>query len=110
MTRTITVTGGFSGAVTFDITDTLKQLTYATFRVALTEVGQDDPPPVDSPSWLAATATQSAGSATVSALVEGITPVGNYNAVIDVVSDGRHEVTWALDRSNRNRRALVVVT
>ena len=109
MTRTITVTGGFTGAVVLDLTDSLKQLAFATFRVALTEVGQDDPPPVDSGTWKAATATQTAGSAVVSVPVDGTTAVGGYNAAIDVITDGRHEVVWAAERGTK-RRALVVVT
>ena len=46
MTRTITVTGGFSGAVSTDVTDSLKQLLTATFNLCLVPVGNDDPPPV----------------------------------------------------------------
>ena len=110
MTRTITVTGGFSGSVVLDLTDSLKQLDDATFRIALTDVGQDDPPPVDSPTWQTAGATQTAGAATVSIPIDGTTPLGAYNAALDVVRDGQHEVVWALDRSGSNRRALVVIT
>ena len=109
MTRTITVTGGFSGAVVLDLTDSLNQLSGATFKIALTEVGQDDPPPSDSPTWKAATATVSGKSAVLTTVIDGTTAVGHYNAAIDVLKDGRHEAVWAAERGS-SRRALVVVT
>lgn len=109
MTRTITVTGGFTGAVVLDLSDSLKQLTYATFRIALCPVGQDDPPPIDSPTWMTATATQTAGQATVSAVVDGTTTTGGYNAAVDVVKDNNHEAVWAVEPGSQ-RRALVVIT
>lgn len=110
MSRTITVSGGFSGTVVFDLADTLKQLQGSTFSVALTEVGADDPPPVADASWSAATAVVSSGTATVSLVVDDETPTGQYNAVLDVQRDGRHEAVWAMDRRDRRRRALVIVT
>ena len=109
MSRTVIVTGGFSGALTVDVVDTLKQLTYATFRLALAPAGQDDPPPVDSPIWLAGTASQMPGSATVSAAVNGTTSVGYYNLAVDIVLDGTHQAEWVLEPGTK-RRALVVVT
>lgn len=109
MTRTITVTGGFTGAIVVDLRDSLKNLDDASFRIALTPVGQDDPPPYDAPSWLSADAVQAAGSAVVTAVIDGTTAVGYYNAVVDVVLDGRHEAVWSTDRGTR-RRALVVIT
>ena len=108
--RTITVTGGFSGSVVVDLTDSLQQLATSTFRLALCPVGQDDPPVVDSPTWKTATGSQAAGAASVSALIDGTTAVGHYNIAYDIVTDGRHEAGWALDRSFKRRRALVVVT
>lgn len=110
MTRTITVTGGFTGSAVVDLTDSLKQLATATFRLALVPVGADDPPPVDSPTWVTATGTQTTGSATMAIPVDGTTALGSYNLAYDVVQDGRHEANWAMDRTNRTRRALVVVT
>lgn len=111
MTRTITVTGGFSGSVVVDVADSLKTLEGATFRLALTSVGQDDPPPYDSPTWLAATATGlTAGAVTVSRVVDSATPTGYYNLALDIVEGGNHEVEWVTDRTNRRRRALVNVT
>jgi hypothetical protein len=111
MTRTITVTGGFSGAVTCDVVDSLKQLLTATFNLCLVPVGNDDPPPVGTGTWGPATATNhTAGSVTLSRLIDGTTATGNYNLAYDVVRDGRHETEWAMDRTNRSRRALVVVT
>jgi hypothetical protein len=111
MTRTITVTGGFSGAVTTDVTDSLKQLLTATFNICLVPVGNDDPPPVGTATWGAATATNhTAGSVTLSKLVDGTTATGSYNLAYDVVKDGQHETGWAMDRSAKTRRALVVVT
>jgi hypothetical protein len=106
--RTITVTGGFSSAVIVDVADRMKQLAGATFRAALVPVGQDDPPPVDSPTWKDATATQTAAAAVVSFPVDGTTATGNYNVAIDVVGGGRHENVWITDR--RDKRVLVVVT
>lgn len=109
MTRTITVTGGFTGAVVLDVSDSLKQLSDVTFRIALCPVGQDDPPPIDSGTWKDAAATQTAGSATVSAVVDGTTATGGYNAAIDVVKDNNHEAVWAVEPGSQ-RRALVVIT
>ena len=110
MTRTITVTGGFSGSAVIDLTDSLKQLATATFRLALVPVGSDDPPPVDSPTWVVATGTQTTGTATMAIPVDGTQALGQYNLAYDVITDGRHEANWAMDRSVRGRRALVVVT
>jgi hypothetical protein len=111
MTRTITVTGGFSGAVTCDVADSLKQLLTATFNICLVPVGNDDPPPVGTATWGAATATNhTAGSVTLSRLIDGTTATGNYNLAYDVVLDGQHETGWAMDRGAKTRRALVVVT
>lgn len=107
-TRTITVTGGFTSAITVDIADSLKQLDGASFRVALVPTGQDDPPPVDSPSWIDASASSTPGTAAVSAAVNGTTAVGYYNVAVDVVEGGNHEVVWIADR--RGQRVLVVVT
>ena len=106
--RTITVTGGFSSAVVVDIADSLKQLGSASFRMVLVPVGQDDPPPVDSPTWTDAGATASASTAAVSLAVNGTTATGNYNVAVDVVAGGQHEVVWICDR--QGRRVLVVVT
>lgn len=111
MTRTITVTGGFTGAVTCDVVDSLKQLLSATFNLCLVPVGNDDPPPVGTAAWGAATATNhTAGSVTLSKLIDGTTATGSYNLAYDVVRDGQHETGWAVDRSAKTRRALVVVT
>lgn len=111
MTRTITVTGGFSGSAVVDVTDSLKQLADSTFRMALCPVGQDDPPSVSSIEWESATATnQTASTATVSIPVDDTTPVGHYNMALDVVADGRHEAAWVADRRNPAQRALVIVT
>lgn len=107
MTRTVTVTGGFSGAAVLDLTDSEKQLADSTFTVALTDVGAALPPAVGDASWVAASVTPTAGNAVVSILVDDDVEPGSYNAVVDVQRDGRHEVVWALDR--RGRRALVVV-
>jgi hypothetical protein len=107
--RTITVTGGFTGALVFDLRDGLRSLGDAEFRVALAPVGQDDPPPFDTPTWMEATATQTAGSAVVTAVIDSSAAVGYYYAALDIVQDGRHEVAWATDRGTR-RRSLVCVT
>lgn len=111
MSRTITVTGGFSGTATVDLTDALKNLDDASFRLALTPVGQDDPPAINDEAWSAATvASRTAGSVALSLTVDDSTDLGYYNLAYDVVLDGRHEVAWAMDRTDRRRRALVVVT
>ena len=107
MTRTVTVTGGFSGAAVIDVSDSQKQLADSTFAVALTDVGAELPPVVGSGAWVVAPTTPSAAAAVVSIVVDDDTEPGNYNAAVDVQRDGRHEVVWALDR--RGRRALVVV-
>lgn len=107
MTRTVTVTGGFSGAAVVDVTDSQSQLLDSTFAVALTDVGAAVPPPVGHADWTAAVVTPTAGSATVAITVEDDTPPGIYNAAIDVQRDGRHEIVWATDR--RGHRALVLV-
>ena len=108
MTKTITVSGGFGGTPTVDITDSLGQLMYASFLIALTPVGQDDPPPVGDPAWKVATATQSANKATVSVWVDNTQALGGYNVAVDVVTTDKHEAVWATDRNGR--RSLVVVT
>jgi len=111
MTRTITVTGGFSGSVVVDLTDTTKQLAYATFKMVLCPIADDDPPPVDTPTWKTATAApQTASSATLSLPIDGTTAVGQYNIAVDIVADGRHEAVWVADKSNPDARALVIVT
>lgn len=111
MSRTITVTGGFSGAATVDLTDSLKNLDDASFRLALTPVGDDDPPAIDDDAWAAAeVASRTAGSVALSLVVDDSTDLGYYNLAYDVVLDGRHEAAWVMDKSNRRRRALVVVT
>lgn len=110
MTRTITVTGGFSGSVTVDLTDSLGQLADASLKIALTPVGQDDPPAVGNAAWKTASGTQSASRATVSAVVDASQPVGDYNIAYDVEAGGQHEGGWVMDRRNPRARALVVVT
>jgi len=109
--RVITVTGGFSGSVVVDLADSLRQLVGVTFRLGLAPVGQDDPPPVDSPTWSAATADpQTAAAATVSLVVDGTTATGHYNLAVDVIDGADHEVAWVMDSRNRRLRALVAVT
>lgn len=108
--RTITVTGGFSGSATVDLVDSLKQLTFATFKMALVPVGRDDPPAVGDATWKDAAAVQSADKATVSLPVDTNQAVGNYNLAVDVILDGRHEAVWATDLGSSSQRALVVVT
>lgn len=105
--RTITVTGGFSSALTLDVVDRQKLLTGAGFRVALVPVGAEDPPPVDSPTWAEGTAELTAGTAAVSVPVEGNTAVGLYNVAVDVVAGGRHEIVWVTGR--RDARVLVEI-
>ena len=108
MPLTITVTGGFTGSVTADLADSLKQLATATFKMALVPAGSDDPPAVGNAAWKHATATQTDSTATVSLAIDDTFSVGAYNLAIDIVSSGRHENAWAVDR--RGRRSLVVVT
>lgn len=111
MTRTITVTGGFSGVVTVDLEDSLKQLAGASFRLSLAPVGQDDPPVSDSPLWRDATVqAQTAKAATASATIDATTATGYYNLSYDIVTGSRHEAGWVTDRRSPGRRALVVVT
>ena len=111
MTRTITVTGGFSGSVVIDLTDSTKQLAFATFRAVLVPAVEDDPPPIDSPTWEVATANpQTSSSATLSIPVDGTTATGHYNVAVDIVADGRHEAVWVADKKNPDARALVIVT
>ena len=108
MTRTVTVTGGFSGSAVIDLTDSLGQLSFATFAVALTDVGAILPPEVGHASWSAISAVPAAGTVTLPVLVSDLTPPGSYNVAVDVMQDGRHEIAWVKDR--RGHRALVVVT
>lgn len=109
--RVITVTGGFSGTAVVDLTDSLKGLDGASYKLALTPAGQDDPPPVGSASWFdGVDATGDTGKATVGLPVGNATPVGYYNLALDVVLGGRHEAVWVMDRRNRRSRALVYVT
>lgn len=111
MTRTITVTGGFSGSVVVDLADSTKQLAYATFNMVLCPVGDDDPPPIGTPTWKTATASpQAAAAATLSMPIDGTTATGQYNIAVDIIADGRHEAVWVADRSNPDARALVVIT
>lgn len=111
MTRVITVTGGFSGMAVVDLTDTLKGLNGAAFKLALAPAGQDDPPPVDDPAWVDGVGSApAAGSATVGLPVDDQTEVGYYNVALDVVAGNRHEAVWVMDKRNRRSRALVYVT
>lgn len=111
MTRVITVTGGFTGTAVVDLTDSLKGLSGAAFKMALAPVGQDDPPDVNDPAWVDGLGgTPGADKATVGIPVDDNTPVGYYNVALDVVAGGRHEVVWVMDRRNRRSRALVYVT
>ena len=108
MTRTVTVTGGFSGSAVIDLTDSLGQLVDSTFAVALTDVGAVVPPPVGDAAWSVVGATPTDKAATFALTVENTVAPGTYHAAIDVRKDGRHEIVWATDR--RGRRALLVVT
>lgn len=106
-----TVEGQPSIDLQLPVTDSLKQLLTATFNLCLVPVGADDPPPVGTATWGAATATNhTAGSVTLSKLIDGTTATGSYNLAYDVVRDGQHETGWAMDRTSKTRRALVVVT
>ena len=110
MPQTITVTGGFGGAVTVDLADSLKQLGSASFLLALVPVGQEDPPAVGAAEWKVAEADSTDRAAEVSSWVDSTQATGYYNVAADVVSDGKHQVVWVADRRDRRRRALVVVT
>lgn len=111
MSRVIWVTGGFSGAATADVTDSLKQLGGCSFAMALTPVGQDDPPAIGSLAWVSVTPeSASSSNAVVSLRVDSTQPVGFYNLVLDVIKDGQHQAEWVMDRRRPSRRALVVVT
>lgn len=108
MTRTITVTGGFSGSAVVDLTDNLKQLSFATFAMALAPVGAANPPAVGNAAWKSIPAVPTASAATLPLLVDDAVTPGTYQLAVDVQQDGRHEIAWVKDR--QGKRALVVVT
>ena len=109
MTRTIVVSGGFSGSVVVDLQDGLRNLEGAQYRLALVPSGQGTPPDAASLLWRDAEVLGgSDGTATLTVPVDSTTPVGTYNLALDVVANGRHEVVWVTGRMVR-RRATVAV-
>ena len=110
MAKVIAVGGGFSGVVVIDLVDSLKQLGDSAFSVALTPVGQSDPPNTSALVWQGVPASPAAGSVVLSFPIEDTVTPGVYNVAVDVQRAGRHEVVWVMDPSRRGRRALVVLT
>ena len=109
--RTIHITGGFSGTAVLDLSDTRAELVGATFKACLQPEGTATPPAVGHASWLIPTVdTQSDADAVIAHLVDNTTAAGHYNLALDVFVGGRHELVWARDADNPERRALVHVT
>ena len=108
-TRTIVVTGGFSGAVVVDLQDSLRELEDSTFRLALVPVGQSNPPDRSSMLWRDAQVIGATDErASISTSVDSDTSLGTYNLAVDVVTNGKHEAVWVKGKLVQ-RRALVSV-
>jgi hypothetical protein len=109
--RTIYVTGGFSGNAVVDLADSEASLVGATFKACLRPEGTETPPAVGNAAWLTPVVTdQTDPAAVITQLVDNTITPGFYNLAVDVIEGGRHEVVWAKDADNTDRRALIQVT
>lgn len=109
--RTIHTSGGFAGTAVLDLADSRAELDGATYKVALVAEGAATPPAVGHASWQTPTVTTATAAAAVLAqLVDDTTDPGHYNVAVDVIDSGRHELAWAMDATDRTRRALLRVT
>lgn len=107
--RAVRVTGGFSGVLVTDVSDTDGQMDPASFRVQLVPEHSEDLQ-VSDPGWQTPTLDASGAAAVLSVLVGDDVAPGHYWLAVDVITDGRHEVLYALDPDDSDRRALIYVT